>query len=129
MHLENIRFDLNFDFSQYDSIVLEHEIFNRPLAFFKSTILTSHAQGKIIKVFPKSGLSLQEHKKREEHWVIIKGTGKAILGESLIDLYPDKYIYIPKGCKHKIINDSNENIIFSELQLGRMFWRGRYYKI
>jgi len=121
MLLENMDFDLTYDFFQFDSYTLEHEIYNRPWGFYKSTILTSHAQGKVITVFPNSELSLQEHKKREEHWVIIKGKGKVVLGESLIDIYPGKYIYIPKGCKHQIINNSNENIIFSEVQLGEYF--------
>lgn len=121
MLLENIDFDLTYDFSKFDNHTLEHEIYNRPWGFYKSTILTSHAQGKVITVFPKSELSLQEHKKREEHWVIIRGNGKVVLGESLIDVYPGKYIYIPKGCKHQIINDSDENIIFSEVQLGEYF--------
>jgi len=121
MLLENIAFDLNYNFSQLDNYILEHEIYNRPWGFYKSTILTSHAQGKVITVFPNSELSLQEHKKREEHWVIIKGNGKVVLGESLIDIYPGKYIYIPKGCKHQVINNSEENIIFSEVQLGDYF--------
>jgi mannose-1-phosphate guanylyltransferase/mannose-6-phosphate isomerase len=121
MLLENIAFDLRYDFSKFDSHILEHEIYNRPWGFYKSTILSSHAQAKVITVFPESELSLQEHKKREEHWVIIKGNGKVVLGESLIDVYPGKYIYIPKGCKHQIINDSDENILFSEVQLGDYF--------
>lgn len=121
MLLENTQIDLNCDFIQFDNHILEHEIYNRPWGFYKSTILTSHAQGKVITIFPNSELSLQEHKKREEHWVIIKGYGKAVLGESLIDVYPGKYIYVPKGCKHQIINDTNENIIFSEVQLGEYF--------
>lgn len=121
MLLEDIEFDLAYDFSKFDVHTLEHEIYNRPWGYYKSTILTSHAQGKVITVFPKSELSLQKHKKREEHWVIIKGKGKVVLGESLIDVYPGKYIYIPKGCKHQIINDSDENIIFSEVQLGEYF--------
>lgn len=119
--LENIKFNLDCDFTKFDKHILEHEIYNRPWGFYKSTILTSHAQGKVITIFPNSEISLQEHKKREEHWVIIKGKGKIILGESLIDVYPGKYIYIPKGCKHQIINNSSENIIFSEVQLGDYF--------
>lgn len=121
MLLENIDFDLKYDFAKFDNYRLEHEIYNRPWGFYKSTILTSHAQGKVITVFPNSELSLQEHKKREEHWVIMKGRGKVVLGKSLINVYPGKYIYIPKVCKHQIVNDSNENIIFSEVQLGEYF--------
>jgi len=121
MLLEDVSFDLTLDFAKFDNYTLEHEIYNRPWGFYKSTILSSHAQSKIITVFPKEELSLQEHKKREEHWVIIKGYGIVILGESKIDIYPGKYIFIPKGCKHQIINNSNENIIFSEVQLGSYF--------
>ena len=32
-----------------------------------------------------------------------------------------RYIYIPKECKHQIINNSDENLIFSEVQLGEYF--------
>ena len=119
--LEDQEFDLNIDFSRYDDIVLEHEIYNRPWGFYKSTILSKYAQAKIITIFPNSELSLQEHKKREEHWVIIKGTGKVVIGESIIGIQPGKYIFIPKGCKHQIINNSNENIVLSEVQLGEYF--------
>lgn len=121
MLLENHKFDLTYDFSEFDNTTLEHEIYNRPWGFYKSTILSSHAQAKIITVFPNSELSLQEHKQREEHWVVIKGKGKVVLGESILDVYPGKYIYIPKGCKHQIINNSSENILFSEVQLGDYF--------
>ncbi|XDZ63095.1 CBS domain-containing protein [Alphaproteobacteria bacterium LSUCC0396] len=119
--LEGIELDLTYDFTQLDKIALEHEIYNRPWGFYKSTILTSRAQAKIITVFPGGELSLQKHKKREEHWVVIYGNGKAILGESLFDIYPGKYIYVPKGCKHKIINESELNLIISEVQLGEYF--------
>lgn len=121
MLLENIDFSLTYDFSRFDNHTLEHEICNRPWGFYKSTILTSHAQSKVITIFPYNELSLQEHKKREEHWIIIKGKGKIVLGESIIDVYPGKYIYIPKGCKHQIINNSEKNIVFCEVQLGEYF--------
>ena len=41
--LENIAFDLTFDFAQLDSVISEHEIYNRPWGFYKSTFLTVHA--------------------------------------------------------------------------------------
>ncbi|PMR73053.1 CBS domain-containing protein [Billgrantia endophytica] len=121
--LEDQEFKLSqTDFAKLNHKVIEHEIYNRPWGFYKSTVLTNHAQAKIITVFPGGELSLQEHKKREEHWVVIKGKGIVILGESELDAYPGKYIYIPKGCKHKAINRSqNENLVFSEVQLGDYF--------
>lgn len=119
--LQDFEFDILYDFSKLDDIPIEHEIYNRPWGFYKTTFMSDECQAKIITVFPKGELSLQEHKKREEHWVVIKGKGKVVLGESTINIYPGKYVYIPKGCKHQIINDTNTNIVFSEIQLGEYF--------
>ena len=119
--LENITFDLGDDFSKLDSVITEHDVYNRPWGFYKSTLLTTHAQAKIITVLPHSELSLQKHLKREEHWVFIKGFGRVILNNKVIDVNPGKYIHIPKECKHQIINNSDENLILSEVQLGDYF--------
>lgn len=119
--LEDFTYKYDFDFSIFDKKLLEYEIYSKPWGFYKSTMLTSLTQAKIITVFPLEELSLQEHKHREEHWLILKGKGRVILGESEIIVYPGKYIYIPKGCKHKITNTGNENLIFSEVQLGDYF--------
>lgn len=120
--LENISYQYNYDFNSINENEIDHEIYDRPWGFYKSTILTSMAQSKVINVFPKGELSLQEHKKREEHWVIVSGSGKVIIGESILNVYPGKYIYIPKGCKHKITNtDEKKDLIFIEVQLGEYF--------
>jgi mannose-1-phosphate guanylyltransferase / mannose-6-phosphate isomerase len=119
--LENITFNLEYDFYKLDNVRTEHEIYNRPWGFYKSTFLTAHAQAKIITLLPHSELSLQKHLRREEHWVFIKGFGTVILNNKIIDVNPGKYIYIPKECTHRIINNSDENLILSEVQLGDYF--------
>jgi mannose-1-phosphate guanylyltransferase / mannose-6-phosphate isomerase len=119
--LQDFEFDILFDFSKLDSIPMEHEIYNRPWGFYKTTFMSDECQAKVITIFPKGELSLQEHKKREEHWVVVKGSGKVVLGESVINIYPGKYIYIPKGCRHQMINNTKQNIVFSEIQLGEYF--------
>lgn len=54
--------------------------------------------------------------------IVIKGEGEVTLGESVLHAYPGKYIYIPKGCKHRIKNvHQSENLVFSEVQLGSYF--------
>ena len=122
MLLEDIKIDLLKDFSSYDEKILEHEIYNKPWGFYKSTLFTELAQSKVITVFAGEELSLQEHKKREEHWIIVKGNAKVVLGESELFLNAGKYVYIPKGVKHQIVNLSkDENLIFAEVQLGEYF--------
>ena len=122
MLLEGVQYEPELNFSQFDSLKLEHEIYNRPWGFYKSTWLNSSGQAKIITVFPESEISLQKHFKREEHWVIIKGKGLLDLDSKRSEVCPGDYIYIPIDCKHRIINSSvNENLIISEIQLGSYF--------
>lgn len=121
MLLKDIEYDLR-KLPQIDEYELDYEIFPRPWGFYKSTLLAEHVQSKIITVFPESELSLQKHKRREEHWIVIKGEGKIILEETILRVEQGRYIYIPKGCKHKVINSSKtENLIFAEVQLGDYF--------
>jgi mannose-1-phosphate guanylyltransferase / mannose-6-phosphate isomerase len=119
--LHDFSWDTRANFSSFDELSIEYEVHNRPWGYYKSTLLSDLVQSKIITVFSNEQLSLQEHKLREEHWIIVKGFGKVIIGESVLDIHPGKYIYIPKGCKHQIINDSDENIVFTEVQLGSYF--------
>lgn len=121
MLLKDIDYDLK-KLPQIDEHELDYEIFPRPWGFYKSTLLAEHVQSKIITVFPESELSLQKHKRREEHWIVIKGEGKIVLEETILSVEQGRYIYIPKGCKHKVINSSKtENLIFAEVQLGDYF--------
>lgn len=121
MLLKDIDYDLK-KLPYINEYELDYEIYPRPWGFYKSTLLAEHVQSKIITVFPKSELSLQKHRRREEHWIIIKGQGKIILEETILTVEQGRYIYIPKGCKHKVINSSNiENLIFAEVQLGDYF--------
>ena len=119
--LHDFSWDASTEFSSFNENDIEYEIHNRPWGFYKSTLLSDFVQSKIITVFPNEQLSLQEHKRREEHWIIVKGHGKVVIGESILDIHPGKYIYVPKGCKHQVINDSDENIVFTEVQLGSYF--------
>lgn len=120
--LQDLQFNIMYDFFSLDEDILEHEIYDRPWGIYKTTFLNKYSRAKIIKIYPNGELSLQEHKKREEHWIIVKGTGKLIIGESVKFVSKGDYIFIPKGCKHKIINESNsETLTISEIQLGKYF--------
>ncbi len=121
MLLKDIEYDLK-KLPNLNENELDYEIFPRPWGFYKSTLLAEHVQSKIITVFPQGELSLQKHRRREEHWIIIKGEGKIVLEETILSVEQGRYIYIPKGCKHKVINSSKtENLIFAEVQLGDYF--------
>lgn len=110
------------NFTNLKEALLEQEIYNRPWGYYKTVFLNDFARAKIILVNPKGKLSLQEHKLREEHWVIIKGLGEVTIGDSIKHIKSGNYIFIPKSCKHTIENISeNEPLIISEVQLGTYF--------
>lgn len=120
--LGDMKFDLDYDFLKLDDSLLEHEIYNRPWGFYKTTFINEYSQSKIIKVNPNGILSLQEHKRREEYWVVINGIGEVTVGESIKNVESGDFIYIPKGCKHRLKNMSDsESLMIAEVQLGDYF--------
>ena len=121
MLLEDIKFRTDADFTLFDRNLV-HEIFNRPWGFYKSVMLTKHAQAKVLTIFPLSETSLQFHMHREEHWVVIKGSGEIICNKDRYEVKPGQYVHVPKQCEHQIINMSvEENLVISEVQLGEYF--------
>jgi mannose-6-phosphate isomerase-like protein (cupin superfamily) len=98
----------------------------RPWGTFE-TLLTNEIEGSLtddqfkvkkIVVYPNKKLSLQYHHHRSEHWVITKGSIIAQVGEDFFPLNRNQSIFIPKGVKHRIINDSNEVAELVEVQIG-----------
>ena len=120
--LKNISVTLEYDFLSLDEDIVDYEIFQRPWGFYKTTVLNDYFQSKVIHVKPNASLSLQMHNHREEHWVIVHGTGKVQIGESFIEVRGGSVLFIPKGCKHRLINTSEtEMLILTEVQIGDYF--------
>jgi len=120
--LQDIKADLNFDFSILDEGIVDHEIFQRPWGFYKTTVMNDYFQSKVISVNPKGQLSLQSHNQREEYWIVAHGIGIAQIGESILDVKCGSSLFIPKGCKHRLTNtDENESLIITEVQIGDYF--------
>lgn len=120
--MQDIHVDLNYDFISVDEDIIDAEIFKRPWGFYKTTILNEFFQSKVIIVKPGQKLSLQSHNYREEQWIIVHGSGKVQLGESLLDARYGQSFFVPKGCKHRLINtDGKENLIVVEVQVGDYF--------
>lgn len=120
--LQDIHADLTYEFSDLDEGIVDYEIYQRPWGFYKTTVMNDYFQSKVISVNPKSQLSLQSHKHREEHWIVAHGTGTVQLDDSIIKVHCGSSIFIPKGCKHRLTNtDDQENLIITEVQIGDYF--------
>lgn len=120
--LQDIHADLTYDFSSLDTCVVDHEIYQRPWGYYKTTVLNDYFQAKIISVIPGGQLSLQSHNHREEHWIVVHGTGTVQLDNSILTVGCGSTIFIPLGCKHRVTNnDVKESLIITEVQIGDYF--------
>ena len=73
---------------------------------------------KVIKVNPGAKLSLQMHKKRSEHWVVVKGVANVTCGEDEVELHTNQSTYIPVETKHSLGNKGKEILEIIEVQTG-----------
>lgn len=58
------------------------------------------------------------HHYRSEHWIIVKGEAVVTLGEDKLVKKADESVYIPVGTKHRIQNNTQEDMEFIEIQTG-----------
>ncbi len=120
--LQDIHADLSYDFFSLDTSVVDHEIYQRPWGYYKTTVLNDYFRAKIISVKPGGQLSLQSHDYREEHWIIVHGTGTVQLDKSILSVSCGSTIFVPLGCKHRLTNtDEHESLIITEVQIGEYF--------
>ena len=117
--LQDIHADLSYDFMSLDTRVLDHEIFQRPWGFYKTTVLNDFYQAKVISIRPGGQLSLQSHEFREEHWIVVHGNGTVQIDSSLLEVHCGSSLFIPRGAKHQVTNmDKIESLIITEVQIG-----------
>jgi len=96
-----------------------HAKVNRPWGSY--TVLEEDADGfkiKRIEVAPGARLSLQSHRKRSEHWVVVSGTATVTNGDEVITVKKNQSTYIPIGTKHRLENQGSEPLHIVEIQVG-----------
>lgn len=94
---------------------------HRPWGSF--TILADEVDHKVKRIVVKPGqrLSLQRHKHRREHWLVVRGQGLITRNDDLLRLGPGENIDIGQGDVHRVQNDSDQDMVFIEIQLGDYF--------
>ena len=73
---------------------------------------------KRITVSPGESLSLQLHRLRAEHWVVVRGQAEVTRGDKQFTLRPDESTYIPVGTRHRLANPGPEPLVVIEVQVG-----------
>jgi len=95
-----------------------HRTVHRPWGMY--TVLEENSGFKIkrIEVKPGASLSLQMHRHRSEHWVVVSGIAKVINGEREIVINTNESTFIPAGHKHRLTNPGVAPCVIIEVQSG-----------
>jgi len=75
-------------------------------------------QVKRIIVLPYKRLSLQRHKHRKEHWVVVSGEAEVAIDSKVTKLLKSESIDIPLGAVHRLTNNKEIDLIINETQFG-----------
>ena len=93
----------------------------RPWGEYTVLLDNNDCKVKQIKVNPGQRLSYQYHNKRKENWTIVSGNLTIVLDDEKVFRSPGESITIPLGAKHRAWNETDEEVIFIEVQTGTYF--------
>jgi mannose-1-phosphate guanylyltransferase len=100
-----------------DELVHQREVY-RPWGSYDSVDSGPNYQVKRITVNPGARLSVQKHKYRAEHWVVVEGVAKVHVDGVDHVLQANDSVYIPKGAVHCLANETEGPLHLVEVQSG-----------
>ncbi|MCR9255078.1 MAG: mannose-1-phosphate guanylyltransferase/mannose-6-phosphate isomerase [Alphaproteobacteria bacterium] len=91
----------------------------RPWGWYESLVTGDHFQVKHIQVTPGAQLSLQRHRHRSEHWIVVSGEAEVTRDDTVATLTANQSTYIPVGTKHRLANrHASQPLEIIEVQTG-----------
>ena len=97
---------------------LLHRRVNRPWGAYEGLDAGDGFLVKRITVNPGASLSLQRHRHRAEHWVVVRGTARIVCGEDMLTRTANQSVYIPIGAVHRLENPGEAPLEIIEVQTG-----------
>jgi mannose-1-phosphate guanylyltransferase/mannose-1-phosphate guanylyltransferase/mannose-6-phosphate isomerase len=90
----------------------------RPWGHYETLALGARYQVKSIVVKPGGELSLQSHMHRSEHWIVVEGTARVTIGDTVSQVSENQSVYIPLGEIHHLANPGKVELRLIEVQTG-----------
>ncbi len=103
---------------EHPELTAHHRQVHRPWGRFDSIDRGERFQVKHIVVSPGASLSLQLHKRRAEHWVVVSGVADITCGDKVFRLGEDESTYVPIDTPHRLHNPGTEPLEIIEVQSG-----------
>ena len=96
----------------------DHKRVHRPWGYYESIDMGERFQVKRIVVIPSGVLSLQKHRHRAEHWVVVRGTAEVTIGDTIQAVHENQSVFIPIGSVHRLANQGKIPLELIEVQTG-----------
>lgn len=94
----------------------------RPWGSFTILEDANDAKVKRLVVNPGQRISLQTHKHRDEHWIVVAGIAKVTLDNKVSERGYGEHIFVKRGTKHRIACDEGAPAVqIIEVQVGDSF--------
>ncbi|MDB2662208.1 mannose-1-phosphate guanylyltransferase/mannose-6-phosphate isomerase, partial [Paracoccaceae bacterium] len=90
----------------------------RPWGWFESLAIGQGFQVKRIHVKPGAALSLQSHERRSEHWIVVEGTARVTIDDTVQTMAEGQSVYVPLGARHRLENPGTLPMVLIEVQIG-----------
>ena len=91
---------------------------HRPWGSYQSVHSGERFQVKRITVNPGSRLSLQKHRHRAEHWVVVNGEALVTRNDETMIVRENESVFLPQGCVHRLENRGKVPLNLIEVQSG-----------
>jgi mannose-1-phosphate guanylyltransferase/mannose-6-phosphate isomerase len=90
----------------------------RPWGWYQGMDEGPGFQVKRLMLKPGAKLSLQLHRRRAEHWVVVSGKARVTRERDVFELFPNQSTYIPPETRHRLENPGSEPLYVVEVQSG-----------
>jgi len=90
----------------------------RPWGGFETLQAGPGYKVKRLVVQPGHRISLQRHQFRAEHWVVVAGSPRIVVGGRVRRLKPRGTVAVPSGAWHRIENPGRRPVVIIEVQHG-----------
>jgi mannose-1-phosphate guanylyltransferase/mannose-6-phosphate isomerase len=97
---------------------INHKRVHRPWGYYESIDMGERFQVKRIVVIPGGSLSLQRHRHRAEHWIVVRGTAEVTIGNETRAVHENESVFIPIGSIHRMANRGKIPLELIEVQTG-----------
>jgi mannose-1-phosphate guanylyltransferase/mannose-6-phosphate isomerase len=97
---------------------VQHPTVERPWGRYTVTDEGPGFKVKRIVVDPGKKLSLQMHRQRAEHWVVVSGIAQVTIGQEVRPVISNQSVYIPFNTAHRLENREAEPLQIVEVQTG-----------